>query len=31
MGSGAAQDADSIEQAGIRVYRRRTLPVLRES
>jgi hypothetical protein len=30
-GRGAAQDADTIEQAGVRVYRRRTLPVLRQS
>jgi hypothetical protein len=31
MGRGAAQDADATERAGVRVYRRRTLPVLRQS
>jgi hypothetical protein len=28
MGRGAAQDVDTIEQAGVRVYRRRMPPVL---
>jgi hypothetical protein len=30
-GRGAAQDADTIERAGVRVYRRCMPPVLRES
>jgi hypothetical protein len=30
-GRGAAQDVDTIEQAGVPVYRRRMPPVLRES
>ncbi|MGI9071521.1 MAG: hypothetical protein ACR2JB_09470 [Bryobacteraceae bacterium] len=30
-GRGAAQDADTIEQAGVRVYRRRMPVVLRQS
>jgi hypothetical protein len=30
-GCGAAQDADTIEQAGVRVYRRRMPVVLRQS
>jgi hypothetical protein len=31
MGHGAAQDADTIEQAGVRVYRRRMPSVLHDS